>query len=90
VTENLTFSGKADPLAELMLNMMGSFAQFERSLILARQKEGIALKKARGEYAGRGGRPATISADKVATIKARVAAGEKKTAIAADLKISRE
>lgn len=90
VTENLTFSGKADPLAELMLNLMGSFAEFERSLIKSRQREGIAIAKAAGAYAGRGGRPKSISADEVATIKARAAAGEKKSVIAADLKISRE
>jgi len=90
IKENLTFSGKADPLAELMLNMMGAFAEFERSLIKSRQIEGIAIKKAAGEYAGRGGRTKTITADKVAVIKARVAAGEKKTVIAADLGISRE
>ena len=89
IKENLTFSGKADPYSELMLNLMGSFAEFERSLIKGRQMEGIAIKKAAGGYAGKG-RPKEITADQVTAIKARVAAGEKKTAIAADMKISRE
>lgn len=51
--ENLTFSGKAAPYSELMLNMMGSFAEFERSLIRARQSEGIAIRKAAGGYKGK-------------------------------------
>ena len=89
IKENLTFSGKADPYSELMLNLMGSFAEFERSLIKGRQMEGIAIKKAAGGYAGKG-RPKAIKADQETAIKARVAAGEKKTAIAADMKISRE
>ena len=72
-----------------MLNMMGSFAEFERQLIKSRQMEGIAIKKASGGYAGKG-RPASITADQIATIKRRVAGGEKKTAIAADMGISRE
>ena len=90
IKENLIFSGKADPYSELMLNLMGSFAEFERSLIKSRQAEGIAIAKAAGAYAGRGGRPKTITADQIATIKARVAAGEMKTKIARDMKISRE
>ena len=89
IKENLTFSGKADPYSELMLNLMGSFAEFERQLIKSRQMEGIAIKKAAGGYAGKG-RKRTITDDQRAIIKSRVAAGEKKTKIAADMKISRE
>jgi DNA invertase Pin-like site-specific DNA recombinase len=33
-------------MQELMLQMMGAFAQFERSLIRERQREGIAAAKA--------------------------------------------
>jgi hypothetical protein len=36
-----------------MLSVMGAFAEFERSLIRERQKEGIALAKQRGAYKGR-------------------------------------
>jgi DNA invertase Pin-like site-specific DNA recombinase len=54
-TERLTFSGPDDVMSTLMLQMMGSFAQFERSMTLKRQAEGIAIaKKANdGRYAGR-------------------------------------
>jgi len=89
IKENLTFSGKADPYSELMLNMMGSFAEFERQLIKSRQMEGIAIKKAAGGYAGVG-RKREITDEQIAIIKSRVAAGDKKTKIASDMKISRE
>jgi DNA invertase Pin-like site-specific DNA recombinase len=42
-----TASGK------LMLNVMGSIAEFERELMLERQVEGIAAAKAAGKYVGR-------------------------------------
>lgn len=52
--EGLTFSGdKSDPLARLQLQLMGSFAEFERSIIRERQAEGIARAKERGVYKGR-------------------------------------
>lgn len=87
--ENLTFAGKSDPLAELMLNLLGSFAEFERSLIKSRQAEGIAIKKAAGGYKGKG-RKREITEEQISEMKSRVAAGEKKTKIAAALGISRE
>ena len=50
VKENLTFTGEDSPLANLMLSVMGAFAEFERALIRERQREGIALAKQRGAY----------------------------------------
>jgi DNA invertase Pin-like site-specific DNA recombinase len=38
---------------ELVLNLMGSIAQFERSMMLERQREGIAKAKDEGKYRGR-------------------------------------
>jgi DNA invertase Pin-like site-specific DNA recombinase len=38
---------------ELVLNLMGSIAQFERSMMLERQREGIAKAKSEGHYKGR-------------------------------------
>jgi len=38
---------------KMMLNVMGSVAQFEREMMLERQKEGIAKAKAEGKYTGR-------------------------------------
>lgn len=37
----------------LMLNVLGSVAQFEREMMLERQREGIAKAKAEGKYKGR-------------------------------------
>ena len=48
VKEHLTFTGEDSPMANLMLSVMGAFAEFERALIRERQREGIALAKQRG------------------------------------------
>ena len=74
-------------MANLMLSIMGAFAELERSLIKERQMEGIALAKKRGVYKGR--KPA-LSEDKINEIKARVEKGDKKSHIARDFAISRE
>jgi DNA invertase Pin-like site-specific DNA recombinase len=87
VKENLTFTGEDSPMATLLLSVMGAFAEFERALILERQREGIAAAKARGAYAGR--RPA-LTADQANQLRARAAAGERKSALAAEYGISRE
>ncbi|WP_267895364.1 recombinase family protein [Streptomyces sp. CB01373] len=51
--EDLAFTGEDNPMATLLLSVMGAFAEFERALILERQREGIAAVKARGAYTGR-------------------------------------
>lgn len=43
----------ATPTGRLMLNLVGSIAQFEREIMLERQREGIAKAKAEGKYKGR-------------------------------------
>jgi len=48
VKENLTFTGEDSPMSNLLLSVMGAFAQFERELIRERQREGIALQKGKG------------------------------------------
>ena len=87
VKEALTFTGEDSPMATLLLNVMGSFAQFERELIKERQREGIAIAKKNGVYKGR--KP-SLSAEQAAELRKRVAAGEKKAGIARDFNISRE
>ena len=44
---------KTDPFQKLMFQMLGSFAEFERTLIASRRDEGIAKAKADGKYKGR-------------------------------------
>jgi DNA invertase Pin-like site-specific DNA recombinase len=43
----------SNPTTALMLSILGSVAEFERSLMLERQREGIAKAKADGKYKGR-------------------------------------
>jgi len=49
----MTFTGEDSPMSTLMLSVMEAFAEFERSLIRERQREGISLAKQRGVYRGR-------------------------------------
>ncbi|VVP73499.1 recombinase family protein [Pseudomonas fluorescens] len=51
--EALHFTGEHNPMQDLMLSMIGAVAQFERSMIKERQREGIAKAKAKGVYKGR-------------------------------------
>jgi DNA invertase Pin-like site-specific DNA recombinase len=73
-------------MSTLMLQMMGSFAQFERSMILKRQAEGIAIAKRAndGRYAGR---KASIDRDLVGNM---LKAGSSVTAVAKAMNISRQ
>jgi len=51
--ENLTFNCvNSSPMSELMLNLLGSVYQFERAMLLERQREGIAKAKKAGKYKG--------------------------------------
>lgn len=85
--ESLAFSGEDSPMANLMLSVMGAFAEFERALIRERQREGIAIARQRGAYRGR---KRSLSDEMVGELHRRVAAGERKATIARDLGISRE
>ena len=87
VKEGLTFTGEDAPMATLLLSVMGAFAEFERSLIRERQREGIALAKQRGAYRGR---KKALSSEAVAELRRRVAVGEQKAGLARELGISRE
>ena len=84
LSERLTFTGKSDDaISKLMLQMMGSFAEFERNIIRKRQAEGIAKAKERGVYKGR----AKKTADgKIIELKSK---GYKVTEIAEQLGINR-
>ena len=43
----------AMPTGRLMLNLLASISQFEREVMLERQREGVAKAKAEGKYKGR-------------------------------------
>ncbi len=88
VKEGLTFSSdESDPCAVLMLSVMGAVAEFERSMILERQREGIALAKAAGKYKGR---KAALTAEQADELRARLAEGKSVTALAKEFGVSRQ
>lgn len=87
VKESLSFTGEDSPMANLMLSVMGAFAEFERALIRERQREGISLAKQRGAYRGR---KKALAPDRVLELRRRAAAGEKKAPLAREFGISRE
>jgi DNA invertase Pin-like site-specific DNA recombinase len=70
-----------------MLSILGGVAEFERSIIRERQREGIAVAKGKGVYRGR---KSALRVDQVNAIRQRVAAGERKATLAREYKISRE
>jgi len=73
------------PTGKLMLNLMGSIAEFERELMLERQREGIAKARADGKYQGRAP-TARRKTDEVLRLKAE---GKTADAIAKALNVSR-
>lgn len=85
--ENLTFAGDDSPMNTLLLSMLGAVAEFERSMILERQREGIALAKAAGKYKGR---KASLTEEQAGELRARVAAGEAVAALAKEFGVSRQ
>jgi DNA invertase Pin-like site-specific DNA recombinase len=87
VKECLTFTGEDSPMANLLLSVMGAFAEFERALIRERQREGIALAKQRGAYRGR---KKALSTEQITALQNRASAGEQKAKLAREYGISRE
>lgn len=52
--ENLKFDGtKSDLYSNLLLTILSSFSEFERNIMLERQREGIEIGKLKGRYKGR-------------------------------------
>lgn len=84
--ESMTFDGGDNPMQTLMLQVMGAFSQFERSLINERRREGMALAKAQGKHIGR---PKTITHDAQLEMVVAVMKGEPKQRVAQRYGISR-
>lgn len=70
----------------LMLQLLGAVGQFERALIKERQREGIAIAKAKNVYKGR---KKVLDKAEIARLKKMVAEGLSKVEIAETLGISR-
>lgn len=73
------------PTGQLMLNLLSSVAQFEREIMLERQREGIAKAKAAGKYKGR--KPTARA--KAGEVKALKAEGVSLSEIARRLQIGK-
>ena len=89
VRENLCFEAgaEANPMSRLMLSLLGAVAEFERSLILERQREGIASARQRGVYRGR---KRALAPDQVVRVRERLAEGAKVSEVARELGVSRQ
>lgn len=87
VKESLTFTrDTSDPCAVLMLSVMGAVAEFERSLLLERQREGIAIAKTKGVYKGR---VPSLTDEQAEGVVTRLAEGESASALAREYGVSR-
>jgi DNA invertase Pin-like site-specific DNA recombinase len=86
IKEGLTFTGNDDALSTLMLHMMGAFAEFERTMIKSRQREGIDAARKAGKHVGR---PCQITPEMTANALERLKAGKSIRQTAMELKVSR-
>lgn len=81
--ESLVFeAGNENPMQTLMFQMLGSFAQFERSLIRERQREGIEGRPL--------GRPKALTPEQENKLREQAAQGINKTKLATEFGISRQ
>jgi len=71
------------PTGKLMLNLLGAIGQFEREIMLERQREGVAKAKAEGKYKGR----APTARAKAVDVRRLDAEGKTRDAIAKELGI---
>lgn len=86
VKEGLTFTGDDSPMSNLLLTMLGAVAEFERSLINERQREGIAIAKTKGVYKGR---KKALTLAQVLDARLQIANGTAKAEVARVLGVSR-
>lgn len=86
-SEGLTFAPqKEDPLASLMLQMLGAFSEFERKLIGQRRKEGLEAARKRGKQIGR---KKALTDDDLRDITKRLSEGANKSDLAKEYGVSR-
>lgn len=84
--EALIFNGEDNAMSKLMLQLIGAVAEFERSLINERRREGVAIAQRKGVKFGR---PSKLTDDQVKDMVARIEAGQDKKSVAAEFGISR-
>nr|WP_012477602.1 recombinase family protein [Actinobacillus pleuropneumoniae]ABF72151.1 recombinase [Actinobacillus pleuropneumoniae] len=87
IQQNVDTRKQSDPLAMAMIQLLGIFAELERSFIVERTQEGIRAKREAGEKCG--GRPAALSESKLKQFKADAESGLSLSALGHKYKISR-
>jgi DNA invertase Pin-like site-specific DNA recombinase len=86
IKENLHFNGSDSAMSNLLLSLMGAFAEFEYAFIKERQREGIAVAKKQGRFKGSKHK---LNDEKVELLKQRMQSRESKSKIAKEFGISR-
>lgn len=87
IQQNVDTRKQSDPLAMAMIQLLGIFAELERSFIVERTQEGIRAKKEAGEKCG--GRPAALTESKLKQFKADAESGLSLSVLGHKYKISR-
>nr|WP_294509431.1 recombinase family protein [uncultured Bilophila sp.] len=82
-------AGKVDAFQELQLHIITAVAQFERALILKRQREGIAIAKRSGKYKNVGRKP-ILSDEQVSELRVKIANSVRGSALAREYGVSRQ
>lgn len=86
VKENLTFTGESSAMSNLVLHLMGAFAEFEYAFIRERQREGIEIAKRNRKFKGR---KKKLDAEKMDILRKEMKTRKSKSQIALDMGISR-
>lgn len=86
VKENITFTGDDSPISLLTLSIMGAFAEFERSILKERQREGIEIAKKRGKY--KGGKSKTLKPLQIEELKIKASQGLSKKFLASQYNLT--
>jgi len=86
LSEHLTFGPEEEAIPSLMLGILRSIGQFERTLIRERQAQGIAKAKERGVYKGRS---KSLGVEEIQALNELASLGVSKAEIGRRLGISR-
>lgn len=77
----------ADPMNKVVVTIMSALAEWERDLMIARTKEGVAHARAEGRVAGP--KP-KLSSEQVRLVRQAVAGGESVSSVARSFSVSRQ
>ena len=79
--------GRSDAFQDLQLHIIAAVAQFERALILERQREGITIAKRTGKYKGVGRKP-ILADEQMKEIRSKLGSGARVSELARQFGIS--